>query len=232
MALTGVELVSRDTLGDRVADLLRRKILHGDIPEGTRLVEEELATQLGTSRQPLRYAFQVLEREGLVITNRGRGTYVATFTTETYRELNDVRTNLEVMAFQLASRRMADEGKRDLENLAEILEIAAQARDLQRFVETDMGIHRKIWELSGNHQLERILNYFVGPGMTMMQLHLESHPDDIAIYLSQHLQLVEAVTSGDERVAVSAVISIHAHLASPLERDLSEARHEPAATMR
>jgi DNA-binding GntR family transcriptional regulator len=57
---------TRKSLGEDVADRLREAILHGELSPGQRLREEELSERLHVSRAPVRAAFILLEREGMV----------------------------------------------------------------------------------------------------------------------------------------------------------------------
>jgi len=67
----------RSTLGQRVAEALRERILDGDLKPGDRLPSEpDLARELGVSRATVRAAFTVLEEEGLVLRRHGAGTFV------------------------------------------------------------------------------------------------------------------------------------------------------------
>jgi len=55
-----------EPLTERVAETIRRAILAGQLPPGTRLSVPKIARQLGVSRTPAREALLVLERDGLI----------------------------------------------------------------------------------------------------------------------------------------------------------------------
>ena len=59
--------ISRKTLREQVAEILRKKILNGDIQSGERIVEADLARELQMSRGPVREALRQIEEEGLVV---------------------------------------------------------------------------------------------------------------------------------------------------------------------
>ncbi len=62
----------------QIVGLLRRKIEEGELPPGLKLPNElELAKLFGISRVPVRRAFSLLEADGLLVRQRGRGTFVA-----------------------------------------------------------------------------------------------------------------------------------------------------------
>ena len=203
--LTVSEQVSRgSTLGDKAADLLRRKILSGELPHGTRLVEEILAKQIGTSRGPLRYAFQLLAREGLVTNTQGRGTYVAGLSIESAEQLYDVRLVLETRAVELATENVDEEGKRELLTLVDRMVEAERHRRVPELVASDVDIHRKIWSLSRNYHLVRVLEYMMGPSITLMTMSLTGW-DEWRRIVQGHVDVVAAIVAGDKTAAVDGL---------------------------
>ena len=86
-----LRISKRSRLSDEVADLLRDRILCGEVPPGTRLPQIEVAEALQVSRTPLREAFRILEHEGLLeISATSNTAYVLP------TDLNTVVTALEV----------------------------------------------------------------------------------------------------------------------------------------
>src|SRR5436189_4748143 len=63
------------TLAGQVEQLLRQSIAQGRFPGGRLPTEVELAEQLGVSRETVRLAAEVLQREGLLFKIRRRGTF-------------------------------------------------------------------------------------------------------------------------------------------------------------
>lgn len=61
-----LKLEDRDTLHLKVTNVIRQEILNGNFEPGERLVQEELANSLGVSRMPVREAFTIVRREGLI----------------------------------------------------------------------------------------------------------------------------------------------------------------------
>ncbi len=86
-----------------VVSTLRRRILQGDFVPGDRLVELQLAAELGVSRTPIRLAFETLAKEGLVERLPTRGFRVRAFTVNDLTHAIDVRGNLEGMAARLVA---------------------------------------------------------------------------------------------------------------------------------
>jgi DNA-binding GntR family transcriptional regulator len=63
------------TPAEQIAQHLGRAILKGDCPDGSRILEQEIADQFGVSRGPVRDALRELHKEGLVDINPRRGTF-------------------------------------------------------------------------------------------------------------------------------------------------------------
>ena len=96
---------TRKSLGEDVAERLRTAILHGELSPGQRLREEELGARLQVSRGPVRDAFTLLEREGLVRPARNRGVSVVELTRNDLEEIFTLRSALEPLATSLAIQR-------------------------------------------------------------------------------------------------------------------------------
>src|SRR5688572_26983341 len=93
------------SLAEVVADQIRREIVAGRLSEGTRLLEADLAEQMGTSRAPVRQALQRLAVEGLLESRQRRGFIVRPFSWEAIEELCDLRLLLEPVLFEAAADR-------------------------------------------------------------------------------------------------------------------------------
>ncbi len=86
-----------------VLEALRSEILMGSFEPGARLVEDQLAKELGVSRNPVREALRSLESEGLVAMSPRRGAVVARVTAEDALQMFQVRALLEAFACRIAA---------------------------------------------------------------------------------------------------------------------------------
>jgi DNA-binding GntR family transcriptional regulator len=100
---------NRQGLAGQVADELRRRILAGEIGEGTQLMQEQLAAEFGISKVPVREALFQLEAEGFVTQQYHRGAVVSSVSPAQVLEIFEVRTQIEVWLLDLAMRRATDE---------------------------------------------------------------------------------------------------------------------------
>ena len=88
-----------------VLDDIRRRILTGGFRPGERITESEVAAKLGISRSPVREAFRVLEREGLIATLPRKGSFITEISPEDVEELFELREILECHAVDCIKKR-------------------------------------------------------------------------------------------------------------------------------
>ena len=96
-------------LRDVVFETLRDAIIKQVLKPGERLMEIQLADEMGVSRTPVREAIRKLELEGLVVMVPRKGAYVAGVSMKDIHEVYEVRAALEMLAVSLAAERITDE---------------------------------------------------------------------------------------------------------------------------
>jgi len=206
--------LGRVFLKDQVNELLRDTIISGRFPPGTKLIEREVADNLGVSRAPVRDALLQLEKEGLVV-SKPNGRYVIELTERDIREMYQVRSALEKLAVELATQSISGEQAAELQTILKEMKDAQAKRDWLAFSKSDVETHRLIWQLSGNEHLESYLNSMSGPIFMFIASNAEYLDWDEPLDL--HEELVGYITRGNEQAAVK---SIQRHLGSALERTL------------
>jgi DNA-binding GntR family transcriptional regulator len=141
---------------ERVTRQLRDDILDGVRKPGSKLVERELAAQIGVSRVPVRDALRVLVAEGLVTPRPRTWAVVREFTPTDIADLNEVREALEVMTFRLAAQRGDRVGLARLRsNLDEEL-AAARAGDAVRARRAAADFHETVTSMAANELLSEL----------------------------------------------------------------------------
>ncbi|MFC5786627.1 MULTISPECIES: GntR family transcriptional regulator [Streptomyces] len=148
---------THQSLRERVYVELRERIIEGTFPAGMRLVERELADQLGVSRIPLREAMQRLEQEGFLTVQARRGSVVTDFGAQDATYLFDVRENLEGLAAGLAARHATTAQLRTMKRLLERSRKSSDAGRLRQAVAHNADFHQQIVEASGNPLLQELM---------------------------------------------------------------------------
>lgn len=133
-------------------DAMREAILSGQLPPGARLIQADLAAQLGVSRATVREAFRKLEEEGIVTTTPYRGTVVAPLTERYIREVASLRTVLECFAADLVIARNDPATLPALRGIVDAMDDDASRGDLVALVAHDLAFHATICECS-DHEL-------------------------------------------------------------------------------
>ena len=104
------------TLREEVASAIRMKILNGELEPGTRIVEQDMAAQLGVSRAPVREALRQIEEEGLIEYTRNVGCSVKQVSDVDLYEIYLLRATYEVLAVKLSQGRWEAETLRAMED--------------------------------------------------------------------------------------------------------------------
>ena len=99
-----VKLESTPDLVDQVYRALLDAISDGSLAPGQRLTQEDIATQLAVSRQPVLQALRLLKNDGLIQDAPGRGVLVAPLDATWMRQVYEVRGALDALAARLAAQ--------------------------------------------------------------------------------------------------------------------------------
>jgi GntR family transcriptional regulator of gluconate operon len=192
------------TLADHTSDALRALIASGELRGGQRLIETDIAAQLGVSRGPVRDAFKQLREEGLLVDFPRRGTYVVSLTADDARDLLDLRAGLEARAARLFIERADPQAFRDVDDAAAALAEAARDGDATVISDADYGFHEAVCRGSGSR---RLLAVFVRHA-TELRVLLQSDTErlyEIGVDLTtQHDALRDLLRAGDLTVAEAA----------------------------
>ncbi|HZC32417.1 MAG TPA: GntR family transcriptional regulator [Candidatus Bathyarchaeia archaeon] len=149
-------VLARSVLADQVRERLLEGILSGRYPPDARIVETQVARELGTSQAPVREALRGLEALGVVEITPFRGARVRRPTTRELLEAYAVRSALESLAASLAVPRLTDVDLERLAALVEAMQVAARADDAHRVAEADARFHGTIVELADNGTLLKV----------------------------------------------------------------------------
>lgn len=141
------------SMGERLADQLRRNIIRGELQVGTHLVEDTLAETYDVSRGPVRDALKILSAEGL-LDDRRRGFYVRGFSRADVEELYSLRASMESLAMTLAAERTGADGWGASEAELGVLYSAAAKQDWHAFADHDLAFHGTFYFLSGHSRLQ------------------------------------------------------------------------------
>jgi DNA-binding GntR family transcriptional regulator len=190
--LVPVKLDLYKPLREVVFDSLREAIIGGVLRPGERLMEIQLAEELGVSRTPVREAIRKLELEGFVVMVPRKGAYVAGISLKDIADVFEVRASLEALAAALSAERITDDELEDLERiLVRKAEIITDG-NVAEFVEHDTKFHDCIYQCSRNQRLIQMLITIRDEIQRFRAVSL-AFPGRMKEALEEHRKIVEAL---------------------------------------
>jgi DNA-binding GntR family transcriptional regulator len=194
---------------------LHTAIVSGELSPGERLIEEELAEQLGLSRGAVRGAILRLGHEGLVVRERNRGARVRRFTLEEAVEILEARAALESLAAGYAALRRSDDDVRELQALVDDMERLLQEDELLAMSERNATLHRRILEISG-HEVATDICARLNSQVVRFQFRTVLAPGRPPKSLAEHARIVAAIAAGDRAAAEAGMRTHLGNVASAL----------------
>jgi DNA-binding GntR family transcriptional regulator len=176
-----------------VLDTIRRRILTGEFRPGQKINESEIAVNLGISRSPVREAFRVLERDGLITTLPRKGSYITDISLNDLGELFDIRQILECYALDCIKKRAKQSPEDTYSVINELERNLLEKHDPYSVVS---GFHYSLIEISNNTRLTELYK-ILGVSLRRYWLIYHSKNGQKDISLEQHQGIVNILKEGD-----------------------------------
>lgn len=193
-------------LRDVAFQKLRQAILRGELAPGQRLMEIQLAEQLGVSRTPVREAIRMLEQDGLAIMIPRRGAVVAKISGKNLKDVLEVRLALEELAVQLSCLRMGEEDFTALREANREFNETIAGEDIVKMAEADEHFHDIIYQASDNMRLVQLEMQMREQMYRFRIEHLKEKTKRNAL-VEGHREIMEALHRRDSDAATKAIRS-------------------------
>ena len=201
--------------GDDVVSSLRAAILRGRYAPNQRLIETELAEQLGSSRFLVRNALMQLVADGLVELQPNRGARVREISVSEAIEITEIRAPLEGFVAAKAAERIGDDQIVELREIGVAMAGAVAEAELMRYSELNRLLHRRIREIADHGTATRIIQQLNGQ-VVQHQFQLSLVPGRPATSLPEHMAIIDGVCRRDPKAAEQAmrrhILSVRAAL--------------------
>jgi len=197
-----------------VYERLRDLIVRGQLAPGARLIEQEIATRLGTSRTPVRSALQRLQQERYVIVPPGgkhaRMT-VASLTMDDAQELFEIVGFVEAAAARRAALQPMAQRVRVATEITEINNALQRATEVQRpdqneVFDIDTAFHRAYVEAGAGPRLLALHDVVKPQAERYVRLYISALVDRIDRSIDEHSVIVEGIRKGDAEHTERAVL--------------------------
>jgi DNA-binding GntR family transcriptional regulator len=190
------ELIAQPTLVEQVYQAILSEITGGKLPPGARIIQEQIASSLGVSRQPVQQALLLLRNQGVLSDAPGRGLIVTPMDPDHVESMYEMRAVIEGLACRKAAEMSAERAKKLGPVLISSGRKAVRSGVVASMIVADMTFHNFVYGLS--------CNTLIGPAMdshwTYTQrvmgevLMKDERPRDI---WDQHEQILDAIIQGD-----------------------------------
>ncbi len=202
---TRLDSLPYTALREAVVASIRAAILAGRLKPGQRVLEAELAEELGVSRAPVREAIRQLESEGLLVCKSHRGTHVARVSPQDAREIFSLRAALEGLAVLLVVQSGHPELFDQLEPWLEAMQASVDAGDMAGVIQADFQFHETLCRAAGH---QRLLSIWLSMSVQIRALVSVNDlqyfkPQEI---VSRHRALVEMMRALDAERAMRLLV--------------------------
>ena len=220
--------VGRENLSQRAYLRIRSSLIHSELRPGQRLVLRPLAAELQLSPTPVREALlRLVSEQALTLDERGSA-IVPVIGVEEFREIVDIRCDLEGRAAARATSRVSSSDIEQIATLVESYHLAVETNDRPVMLSRNAELHRLICRIAHAPLILRILEGIwmrIGPVYALSQQEPAAAADGDA---HPHERLVAALRHRDGEAARAAVIADVRRSSDWLERSLVAAADQIA----
>lgn len=217
-----LEVNTYKPLREIVFEVLRESILSGKFAANERLMETQLAEEMGVSRTPVREAIRKLELEGLVVMVPRRGAYVASMSVRDISETFEIRSALEGLAAKLAVERISPEELDAMELTVLRMSKYIDGKELDTLIDIDEEFHDTLVRASRNQRLAQMISTLREQIKRFRRASLSSEQRRKLI-LGEHRQILEAISERNGELAQQLVLE---HISNSEDRLLEVLRRD------
>ena len=196
----------------QVYQILRDEIFTGKKKPGERIIESKIASEMGTSRSPVREAIRLLEHDGLIV-NEGGNLTIFPLTAECIRDIYQCRIAVESYAAFLAVDNFTQDNIEELISLYNKAKNAEKQKNSHTTAVINTQFHMLINKVSGNKRIMEISERMLVQSHLARNILFATHksPND---YLEEHWKIIEAIKERDKR---KAEFLMREHISNVLE---------------
>ena len=195
--MNGLHPIKMPSAKEKVAAELRKAILSRQLQEGEAVTLESVANQLEVSVMPVREAFQILARDGLIKLQRNKGAVVLGINETYIREHYQLRAILESAAAEMCCA-----PEESYECAAESI----QNNDFAAYADQNREFHSEIWSAAGNSRMENMIAELWN-GLSMGSMITEA--DYAKVSIEEHERIMKAIR---ERNGAAAKEEMYRHI--------------------
>lgn len=191
--------LKQTNLRDQALDILKLRLISGDLKPGEVYSAASLATELGVSNSPVREAMLTLVNQGLMESVRNRGFRVVPLTNHELRNLYDLRVMLEIPSMERLAKDHAETIRQqhaEFSAIAHRMIDCAQTADIAGYLLEDRNFHILLLKILDNEQLVTFVENLRDQSR-QYGLKALSHQGRLVSSAEEHLLILDALAKGD-----------------------------------
>lgn len=196
-AVRSMSIKRPKTLTDMVTNRLRQAIVDGELPFGTMVSEEALASSFEVSRTPVREALSQLQLQGLIVIQAQRGSFVFMPDEQDIAEVVEYRKMLESRAANLSMQRNPDATVAALDATLKAMDDAFRQDAPRHFGHADWGFHATFFTECGNRYLRDAYSLASGKFAALSTNLTRPFLDERQVSYREHKTMIELLRRRD-----------------------------------
>lgn len=195
------------TIREQVYEGIKTMIINGQLPQGAKVQESDLAELFQVSRTPVREALNMLKDDGLLDSGSGKGLFVKVLTSPKVKDIFQVRSLLEQFALRETISRLNQEEERFFLTMRSRFETFRVYSDMEEYVRLDSELHDSIILYSGNQFLRELTDriYSVLQPVRLFSLHTRERYEDS---ITEHIGIIDGILARDAE-RTSSILQTH-----------------------
>lgn len=211
------------TLVDQAYERILDTLCNGVLKAGKRVTQEEVASRLNVSRQPVTHALAILKSQGFLAQEGRRGLTVTAVQPDFFEAIYQLRSAVDPLAVRLATPRMdaalAQAGRLIIERGRATM----QAGDSRAVLQADMDFHNFIYDLSGNALVADTMRLHWLHFRRGMRQILRSPGMSVSVW-REHERILDEMRRGDADAAAGLM---HSHIVDAYQRVVGAGNMQP-----
>lgn len=189
-------MANKNTLQEDAYLFVKSKIVNLGYKPGEYITDLQIAESLDISRTPVREAFRILEREGLLVYEPKRGWKVYSLTLNDINEIFEIKINLESLLSRKAAKCTDEILRKKLKDTIDAMRKAADSDDVDAWVNLDQDLHRLIFMMANN---QRAMNFIenLNDQWNRLRVGFSARTGRIGRSIGEHEKMVDAILEGN-----------------------------------
>lgn len=197
------------TLSQSIYIYLKHAVVTNELKANQRIIEKDIAKMFGVSTTPVREALLRLAAEGYLSVDSHRKTVVKEASIEELKDILQVMAELDAISIGHVVEHIQPEHLAKLKELTEQMEQAGRAKDIEKYLELNTAIHKKIWDILPNKVLQMTIEFIHSQLMRYLYFRLSAFQEPAVLDQSirEHKKILRALKDKDKKALKSLIRS-------------------------